>query len=163
MTPTTEKTPATAPVLWKKLVEDWLDEDCVGVDTGKVTTEVCVKTWPSDVWTTKERLEVKELFGAEEEVGAEEVFAAELVLGDAALEVLDVVALEVEEALEVGELTGLEVEGAAVVAGGDVATSGVDVGVSLVVVAAVSVGWLGVVAGTVARGGDVAAAGVDMG
>jgi len=96
-------------------------------------------------------------------VGAEEVFAAELVLGDAALEVLDVVALEVEEALEVGELTGLEVEGAAVVAGGDVATSGVDVGVSLVVVAAVSVGWLGVVAGTVARGGDVAAAGVDMG
>jgi hypothetical protein len=124
-------------------------------------TEVCVKTWPSDVWTTKERLEVKEGFGAEEEVGAEEVFA-ELVEEGAALEGLDVVVPE--EALEEGELTtGLEVvEGAAVVAGGDEAVSEVDVGVSLVGEAAVSVGCAGVVTGTVARGGVVGAAGEDM-
>lgn len=125
--------------------------DCVGVDTGKVMTEVCVKTWPFDVWTTKERLDVKEVFGGEEEEGVVEVFV-ELVDEGAAFEVLDVAALD--EVLEEDELlAGLEeLEGAAAdVAEVDGATTGADVGVlvSLVVVAGVSV-VSGVVTGVVA-------------
>jgi hypothetical protein len=114
-------------------------------------TEVCVKTWPFDVWTTKEMLEVKEVFGGEEEEGAVEVFV-ELVDEGAAFEVLDVAALD--EVIEEDELlAGLEeLEGAAAdVAEVDGATTGADVGVlvSLVVVAGVSV-VSGVVTGVVA-------------
>ena len=83
------------------LVDDLLDGGSVGVNAGTVTTEVCVKTWPFEVWTTKETLEVKDGFEEEEEEEEEEVFV-ELVDEGAALEVLDVAALE--DALEEGEL-----------------------------------------------------------
>jgi hypothetical protein len=108
------------------LVDDLLDGDSVGVNAGTVTTEVCVKTWPFEVWTTKEMLEVKEGFEEEEEEREEEVFV-ELVDEDAALEVLDVEALE--DALEEGELlTELEELGGGVDVVRTVET-GADVGV----------------------------------
>ena len=69
-------------------VDDRFDGVCVGVPAGTVTTAVCVKTWPSDVWRTKEKLEVKDGFEAgveealsgveDEDVGAVELDAAAL-------------------------------------------------------------------------------------
>jgi hypothetical protein len=136
MIPTTEKTPATAPVLWKKLVDDdELDWDPpVGVFAGNVMTEVCVKTWPSDVCRTKEMLEVKEGFTeAEEEAeGVEDVFE-ETLDEDATLAELDVEALEgvLEDDELLTELEALEGAGGVAVVG---VASGVVVGVSLAVV-----------------------------
>jgi len=131
-------------VLWKKLVDDdarvaW---DSVGREAGTVTTEVWVKTWPSDVWRTKETLEVKEGLEEEEEeeafVGVEDEDVTPAELDAAALEDVleeDELAAGVEEldgaavvcgvvvgaACEVGVGVGLEVAGAdvgsAVVAG----------------------------------------------
>ncbi len=99
-------------------MDDWADWDPVGVKAGTVTTEVCVKTWPSDVWRTKEMLEVKE--GLEEE---EEEVGLVVVDEDVALVALDVAALE--EALEEDELAAgvEEPDGGAVACGVDVATA----------------------------------------
>jgi hypothetical protein len=149
MMPTTENTPATAPVLWKKLVGadrvfDW-EPESVGVEAGSVTTEVCVKTWPSDVWTTKERLEVKETFEAEEE---EEVFAG---VGDEDVAPAGLDAAALEGVLE-GELAAgvEELDGAAVDCGVVVcATCEVGVGVGLEVAGAGAELASAVVAGVV--------------
>jgi hypothetical protein len=118
----------------------------VGVEAGTVTTEVCVKTWPSDVWTTKERLEVKEAF-EEEEV---EVAFAGVEDEDVAAAELDAAALEgvFEDELAAG---AEELEGAAVDCGAVVGAAWeVGAGVGLEVVGAA----LGsaVVAGVVATG-----------
>ena len=124
---------------------DW--EESVGVEAGTVTTEVCVKTWPSDVWTTKDRLEVKETFEAEEE---EEVFVV-VEDEDVSPAELDAAAFEV---VLVGELAaGVELDGAAVDCGAVVcAACEVGVGVGLDVAGAGAELASAVVAGVVAAG-----------
>lgn len=92
-------------------VDDRFDWVSVGGPAGTVTTEVCVKTWPSDVWTIKEKLEVSDGF----EVVVEEVFAG-VEDEDVAPVELDVAALE--DGLEEELAVELEVlDGAAVVCG----------------------------------------------
>jgi hypothetical protein len=96
-------------------------------------TDVCVKTWPSDVWTIKVTLEVKEAF-EEAEAGEEDVLvestdedATLVVLDDAALEgMLDedelITELEVLEATVVGVVVGAaEVDTGAALVGEGVA------------------------------------------
>lgn len=130
-------------------MDDRVDWDSVGVEAGNVTTEVCVKTWPSDVWRTKETLEVKEALegeeGEEEEEealagGDEDVAPAEL--DAAALEGV----LEGELAAGVEELDGAADDCCAVV--GAACEVGAGVGLELVGAALGSA----VVAGVVATG-----------
>lgn len=102
---------------------DW---DPVGGEAGTVTTEVCVKTWPSDVWRMKERLEVKEAFGGEGE--EEEVFSG--VEEDVAPAELDAGALDgvFEDAFAAGVE---ELDGVAVVCGVVCAACEVETGAGL--------------------------------
>ncbi len=107
-------------------MDDRLGWVSVGEEAGTVTTAVCVKTWPSDVWMMKEMLEVKEGLEEEDEevlvgVGDEDVAPAEL----------DAAALEgvLEDVAGV-----LELDGVAVVCGVVVDTACEEgVGVGLVV------------------------------
>jgi hypothetical protein len=106
-------------------VDDRLDWVSVGGAAGSVTTEVCVKTWPSaDVWTIKEMLEVKVGLEEEEEealVGVEDEDVTPVELDAAALE--DVVE---------DELAGvLELDGAVVACGAVVGVAEEGVGVGL--------------------------------
>lgn len=107
---------------------DW---DSVGGEAGTVTTEVCVKTWPSDVWRIKERLEVKEAFGGEEVEDV--VFAG--VEEDVAPSELDAAALEgvFEDVLAAGVE---ELDGVADVCGVVCAACEVEAGVGLELVGA---------------------------
>jgi hypothetical protein len=129
-------------------VDDRVDGDSVGVEAGTVMTEVCVKTWPSDVWRIKEMLEVNEGLEEGEEEGEEE---GALVREDedVAPGELDAAALEeLEDELAAGveELDGAADDCGAVVG----AACEVGVGVGLAVVGAA----LGsaVVAGVVTTG-----------
>lgn len=110
-------------------VDDRVDCDSVGVAAGNVMTDVCVKTWPSDVWTTKEMLEVKEGLEAEE---VEEEVLGGVVGEDVAPAELDVAAFE--GAFEVGLAAAVEeLAGAAEVCGA-VVCGACEVGVGLAVV-----------------------------
>jgi hypothetical protein len=107
--------------------DDRFDWDPVGAEAGTVMTEVCVKTWPSDVWMIKEMLEVKEGFEEEEE---EEVFVVE----DEDVSPAELDAAALEDAPE-DELVGVEeLDGAAVVCGavvGAACEEGVGVGLEV--------------------------------
>jgi hypothetical protein len=127
------------------LDDDAFDWDPVGVFAGRVMTDVCVKTWPSDVCKTKETLEVKEGFPvAEEAEEVEEVFVG-TVDEEATLALLDVETLEgaLEDSRLLAELEALEGATTGVVVG--VVAPAVVVGVSLVLEGAVLCS--GVVAG----------------
>jgi hypothetical protein len=106
-------------------VDDRFDWVSVGVPAGTVTTAVCVKTWPSDVWTIKEMLEVKDGF----EEGVEEVFVG---VEDEDVSPVELDAAALEDGLEDEELAAVveELDGA-VVCGVVVAACEEGVGVGL--------------------------------
>jgi len=109
-------------------VDDRLGWVSVGEEAGTVTTAVCVKTWPSDVWMMKEMLEVKD--GLEEEEEEEEVLVG---VGDEDVAPAELDAAALEGVLE--DVAGvLELDGVAVVCGVVVGTAWEEgVGVGLVV------------------------------
>ena len=74
-------------------------------------TAVCVKTWPFDVWITKERLDDEEGLEGVEEVGVEEVVEGATTLEDPDDEALAEELEEDELTTELVELGGFEDDG----------------------------------------------------